>query len=134
MKYFSCNTRVNRRCHVELTLDMGGYDIEAELFQPLQTLLDQCKGAKSMSRYVALWFLKSIGLTIQFRKLTKRLEELIQDSMAVKSHLIPQMKTLCNSVAELVNFGISVRGSLRSQLFNHLRSFPVGSTNHASPE
>jgi len=41
---------------VELTLDMGGYDIEAELFHPLQTLLDQCKGAKSMSKYVTLTF------------------------------------------------------------------------------
>jgi hypothetical protein len=38
--------------HVEVTLDMGGYDIEAELFQPLQMMLDQCKGAKSMSKYV----------------------------------------------------------------------------------
>ena len=32
--------------------------------------------------------------------------------MALKSNLIPQMKTLCNSVAELVNFGISVRNAL----------------------
>jgi dynactin 1 len=35
---------------VEVTLDMGGYDIEAELFQPLQTMLDQCRGAKSISK------------------------------------------------------------------------------------
>ena len=35
---------------LEVTLDMGGYDIEVELFQPLQTLLNQCKGAKSLSK------------------------------------------------------------------------------------
>ena len=109
---------IDRHRYVEVTLDLGGYDIEAELFEPLQTLLNQCKGAKSMSKYVASQWLRKLGL-IRFRKLTKRLEELIQDSMAVKSHLIPQMKTLCNSIAELVNFGISVCGPLLSQLFNN---------------
>lgn len=83
----------------DVALDMGGYDIEAELFQPLQMMLDQCKSARSMSK-----------------KLTKRLEDLIQDSMALKSHLVPQLKMLCNSVAELVNFGIS----LAQQIMPHL--------------
>jgi dynactin 1 len=40
--------------NVEILLDMGGYDIETELFRPLQSLLDQCKGAKSLSKYVTL--------------------------------------------------------------------------------
>jgi hypothetical protein len=71
----------------------------------------------------------------RFRKLTKRLDELIQDSMAVKSHLIPQMKTLCNSVAELVNFGISVRDALvQVNCLMTYVSFLVGPTNHASPQ
>lgn len=39
--------------NIEILLDMGGYDIDTELFQPLQSLLDQCKGAKSLSKYVA---------------------------------------------------------------------------------
>lgn len=70
-----------------------------------------------------------------FRKLTKRLEDLIQDSMALKSHLVPQLKMLCNSVAELVNFGISVRDSfLQSRYFNAYVPFSVGSTNYASPQ
>jgi uncharacterized membrane protein len=33
----------------------------------------------------------------------------MEDGTVLKAHLIPQMKALCNSVAELVNFGISVR-------------------------
>jgi dynactin 1 len=42
------------------------------------------------------------------RKLTKRLEDVIQESSALKSHLVPQLKTISNAVPELVNFGISV--------------------------
>ena len=42
------------------------------------------------------------------RKLTKRVEDLTQDSMALKPHLIPQLQALNNTVPELVNFGISV--------------------------
>lgn len=34
----------------DATLDMGGLDIESELFEPLQKLLNQCKGAKTLSR------------------------------------------------------------------------------------
>ncbi|RDB28736.1 Dynactin, isoform [Hypsizygus marmoreus] len=83
----------------EVTFDMGGYDIEKELFEPLQSLLDLCKGAKSLSK-----------------KLNKRIDELIEGSNALKAHLIPQMKALTNFVAELVNFGIS----LAQQIMPHL--------------
>ncbi|PFH49823.1 hypothetical protein AMATHDRAFT_4583 [Amanita thiersii Skay4041] len=83
----------------DVVLDTGGYDIESELFSPLQNLLDQCKSAKVLSK-----------------KLTKRVEDLIQESAALKSHLIPQMKGLANSVSELVNLGIS----LAQQIMPHL--------------
>ena len=42
------------------------------------------------------------------RKLTKRIEDLTQDSMALKVHLVPQFQALNNTVPELVNFGFSV--------------------------
>ncbi|KAJ7508441.1 dynactin [Mycena galericulata] len=74
----------------ETVLDLGGFDIDTELFEPLQRLLDQYKGAKALSK-----------------KLTKRLEDLTRDSAALKAHLVPQMKALSNFVPELVNFGIS---------------------------
>ncbi|KAJ6591757.1 dynein associated protein-domain-containing protein [Mycena vulgaris] len=83
----------------ETVLDLGGFDIDTELFEPLQRLLDQYKGAKALSK-----------------KLTKRLEDLIQDSTALKSHLVPQMKALSNFVPELVNFGIS----FAQQIMPHL--------------
>jgi dynactin 1 len=35
---------------VDTVVDMGGMDIDIELFQPLQRVLDQCKAAKTMSR------------------------------------------------------------------------------------
>jgi dynactin 1 len=50
--FLHCNQQLIIVIRVEVTLDMGGYDIETELFQPLQTMLEQCKGAKSMSKYV----------------------------------------------------------------------------------
>ncbi|KAF8899310.1 dynein associated protein-domain-containing protein [Infundibulicybe gibba] len=83
----------------DAVLDMGGYNIETELLAPLQGLLDQCKGAKVLSK-----------------KLTKRLEDLVLDNSALKLHLVPQMKGLNNFIAELVNFGIS----LAQQVMPHL--------------
>ncbi|KAF8893676.1 dynein associated protein-domain-containing protein [Gymnopilus junonius] len=84
----------------DAVIDMGGYDIEQELFEPLGVLLNRCKSAKTLSR-----------------KMIKRLEDLAQDSSAVKPHLIPQMKALSNYIAELVNFGIS----LAQQIMPHLK-------------
>ncbi|OAX37534.1 hypothetical protein K503DRAFT_850414 [Rhizopogon vinicolor AM-OR11-026] len=83
----------------DVILDMGGYDPEEELIEPLQKLLEQCKSAKVLSK-----------------KLAKRLEDVIQESSALKSHLVPQLKTLSNAVPELVNFGIS----LAQQVIPHL--------------
>lgn len=34
----------------DVVLEMGGYDPELELFEPLQKLLDQCKSAKVLSK------------------------------------------------------------------------------------
>ncbi|KAF9055788.1 dynein associated protein-domain-containing protein [Panaeolus papilionaceus] len=83
----------------DIVVDMGGYDIAAELFEPLAALLNRCKAAKTHSK-----------------KMIKRLEDVAQDSAAVKPHLINQMKALSNYVAELVNFGIS----LAQQVMPHL--------------
>ena len=43
-----------------------------------------------------------------FRKLARRLEELTQDSAALKALLLPQLQALNNEVPELVNFGFSL--------------------------
>ncbi|KAJ7068484.1 dynein associated protein-domain-containing protein [Mycena amicta] len=91
----------------ETVLDLGGHDIESELLQPLQRLLDQYKGAKALSK-----------------KLTKRMEDLIQDSAALKGHLVPQMKGLSNFVPELVNFGIS----FAQQIMPHLSDVRANKT------
>ncbi|OCH92962.1 dynactin [Obba rivulosa] len=72
-------------------LDMGDLNPEEEFFNPLQRLLDQCRGAKVLSK-----------------KLTKRLEDLAQDSAALKAHLVPQLQALTNISPELVNFGFSL--------------------------
>ncbi|GJE89651.1 dynactin [Phanerochaete sordida] len=80
-------------------VDLDGVDSQAEFFEPLQKLLDQCRAVKVLTR-----------------KLAKRLEDLIGDSAAAKAHLVPQLKSLSENVPELVNFGFS----LAQQVMPHL--------------
>ncbi|KAI0701257.1 dynactin [Cerioporus squamosus] len=75
----------------DVAVNLGAIDPEADFFGPLQKLLDQCRSAKVLSK-----------------KLTKRVEDLTQDSMALRPHLVPQLQALNNTVPELVNFGISL--------------------------
>ncbi|KAM5535272.1 hypothetical protein V8D89_011078 [Ganoderma adspersum] len=75
----------------DVALDMGGVDAQGEFFEPLQKALDLSRSAKVLSK-----------------KLIKRVEDLTQDSMALKAHFVPQLQTLTNTVPELVNFGISL--------------------------
>ncbi|KIM47423.1 hypothetical protein M413DRAFT_439091 [Hebeloma cylindrosporum] len=84
----------------DVVIDMGGYNIEEVLFDPLGVFLTRCKSAKTLSK-----------------KMIKRLEDLAQDSSAVKPHVIPQMEALNNFMAELVNFGIS----LAQEIMTHLK-------------
>ncbi|KAI0808086.1 hypothetical protein C8Q74DRAFT_1380692 [Fomes fomentarius] len=66
------------RTSVDVEVNLGSVDPEADFFEPSQKLLDQCRSAKVLSR-----------------KLMKPVEDLTQDSMTLKSHL-------------LVNFGFSL--------------------------
>ncbi|ESK85145.1 dynactin [Moniliophthora roreri MCA 2997] len=91
----------------DVVLDMGGFDINTELLEPLQMLLNKGKSAKNVSR-----------------KLTKRLEELTRESSALKEHLLPQMEGLSNKVGDLVNFGIS----LAQQTIKHVADARSAST------
>ncbi|EIW87309.1 hypothetical protein CONPUDRAFT_161877 [Coniophora puteana RWD-64-598 SS2] len=83
----------------DVTREMGELDPEKELFEPLQSLLEQCKGAKVLAR-----------------KLTKRVEELISENSALKTSLMPRLTALSNGVPELVNFGID----LAQQVIPHI--------------
>ena len=48
---FVCRiSRMSLTLPTEITFDMGGYDIDAELFTPMQKLLDQNKPAKNTAR------------------------------------------------------------------------------------
>jgi hypothetical protein len=41
---------INYSISIDVVLDMGGYDPEEELIEPLQKLLEQCKSAKVLSK------------------------------------------------------------------------------------
>lgn len=66
-------------------------------------------------------------LTRGSRKLTKRLEELTQESAALKPQLIPQLDALVKKVPELVDFGITV-SALRTCLRSYLHSICTACT------
>lgn len=92
-------------------------DPDAEFFAPLQKLLDQCRATKVLTRLVISPVTRHRNkLTRYPRKLAKRLEDLIQDSGAVKALLVPRLKSLSENVPELVNFGFS----LAQQVMPHL--------------
>ncbi|KAH9926495.1 dynein associated protein-domain-containing protein [Fomitopsis serialis] len=71
----------------DVEVDLGELEPNAVFFEPLQRLLDQSRSA---------------------RKLTKRLEDLTQDSSALKAQFVSQLQGLANLTPELVNFGFSL--------------------------
>jgi len=102
--------------YLDAVLDLNGYDVLTELLEPLQKLLDQCKSAKILSRCEKFSFFLTVYPKCCHRKLVKRLDDLIQESAALKASIVPQLQALSNPVAELVNFGISVRCSVLFRL------------------
>lgn len=116
---------------LDVVLDLSGYDVVTELLEPLQKLLDQCKSAKVLSRYAEFLFLFDGLLKCCNRKLVKRLDDLTQESAALKASIVPRLQALSNPVAELVNFGISVHCSVlfhKSQLM--LTSYEARAADH----
>ncbi|KAI0684674.1 dynactin [Cytidiella melzeri] len=83
----------------DIESDFGGLDPKFDFFEPLQRSLDQCRGVKVLTK-----------------KLTKRVEDILQDTSALKAPLIPQLQGLTNVAPELVNFGFS----LAQQVMPHL--------------
>ncbi|VDC06717.1 unnamed protein product [Peniophora sp. CBMAI 1063] len=75
----------------ELASDLAGLDPQKEFFEPMQRVLDHTKSAKTLSK-----------------RLTRRIEDLILDNSALKSHLVPELQAVTNHTAELLNFGISL--------------------------
>lgn len=47
---------------LDVTFDMGGYDPNTDLFEPLQKLLDQCKSAKVLSKYATTSFIQQVSV------------------------------------------------------------------------
>jgi dynactin 1 len=95
----------------DMVIDNGGADFDTDLFSPIQNVLQKVKSAQAQSRHVSsdsafLYHAKSSCCT---RKLTKRLEEVVGDSAAIKPHFIPKMNAINELLPELTDFAISVR-------------------------
>jgi dynactin 1 len=55
-----------------------------------------------------------MGLDGLCRKLTKRVDDLIEENAALKQHLLPRLVALNDLMPELTNFAIQVSGLLKS--------------------
>jgi len=78
---------------------MGSEELETELVVPLQRILDQCRNVRTVAR-----------------KLVKRVEDLTNDSSALKSIFIPRLAHLtgANGLMELaLKFGVQLAQQVR---------------------
>ncbi|KAG1884496.1 uncharacterized protein F5891DRAFT_990231, partial [Suillus fuscotomentosus] len=78
--------------------------------------MSACMASSWPARFLTLCSSGNGVRDIHGMKLTKRLDDIIQESSALKSHLVQQLKNLSNAVPELVNFDIS----LAQQVIPHL--------------
>ncbi|KAI0271447.1 dynein associated protein-domain-containing protein [Gloeopeniophorella convolvens] len=91
----------NGMLQADLARDLGSLNPEESFLEPIQKSLNQCKNAKAFSKQVFSAYRMAL-------KLVKRLDELAHDSSALKVHLVPHLEALCNTVSEMVNFGIQL--------------------------
>jgi dynactin 1 len=80
---------------------MGDEELEVELIVPLQKILDQCRSTRTVSR-----------------KLVKRVEDLINDSSALKAVFIPRLQHLVGLMALALNFGVNMAQQVRGYLLD----------------
>ncbi|KAG8700816.1 hypothetical protein FRC11_012636, partial [Ceratobasidium sp. 423] len=83
----------------DTVLEYGDLDIDRTLFEPMTQILEQSKSAK-----------------IAFRKLVRRVEDLIQDSSALKTDLVPKLTALTTSMIKGCDFGIQLAQRIGSYL------------------
>ncbi|KZT73394.1 hypothetical protein DAEQUDRAFT_762303 [Daedalea quercina L-15889] len=88
----------------DVEIDLGELEPNVVFFEPLQRLIDQSRSARVLSK-----------------KLAKRMEELTQDSSALKTHLVPQLKAITDLTTELVNFGFSLAQEVGPYLDDKVR-------------
>ncbi|QRW00779.1 Dynein associated protein [Ceratobasidium sp. AG-Ba] len=72
-------------------VEYGDLDVEQTLFEPMAQVLEQSKSAK-----------------VAFRKLVRRVEDLIQDNSALKGPIIPKLSALTTAMVKGCDFGIQL--------------------------
>ena len=85
--------------HSDIDNEMGDEELETELISPLQKLLDQCGHVRTVAR-----------------KLVKRVEDLTNESAALKAEFIPRLSHLTggSGLMELaLKFGIQLAQAIR---------------------
>lgn len=90
-------------CILSLDIDneMGDEELEVELIVPLQKILDLCRSTRGVSR-----------------KLVKRVEDLINDSSALKAVFVPRLQHLVGLMALALNFGVNMAQQVRGYLLD----------------
>ncbi|KAJ1310514.1 hypothetical protein OPQ81_007245 [Rhizoctonia solani] len=83
----------------DTVLEYGDLDIDRTLLDPMAQILEQSKSAK-----------------IAFRKLVRRVEDLIQDSSALKTDLVSKLTALTTDMIKGCDFGIQLAQRIGSYL------------------
>ncbi|KAG8679840.1 hypothetical protein FRC08_016710 [Ceratobasidium sp. 394] len=83
----------------DTVVECGDLDVDQTLFEPMAQVLEQSKSAK-----------------VAFRKLVRRVEDLIQDNSAIKGTILPQLTTLNAAMVKGCDFGIQLAQRIGSYL------------------
>ncbi|KAG8695388.1 hypothetical protein FRC09_009176 [Ceratobasidium sp. 395] len=83
----------------DTVVEFGDLDVDHTLFEPITQVLEQSKSAK-----------------VAFRKLVRRVEDLIQDNSALKGTIIPKLKALNDAMVKGCDFGIQLAQRIGSYL------------------
>ncbi|KAG9118459.1 hypothetical protein FRC07_007022, partial [Ceratobasidium sp. 392] len=75
----------------DTVVEHGDLDVDQTLFEPMTQVLEQSKSAK-----------------VAFKKLVRRVEDLIQDSSALRGTIIPQLTALNSAMVKGCDFGIQL--------------------------
>ncbi|KAF8682303.1 Dynein associated protein [Rhizoctonia solani] len=83
----------------DTVLEYGDLDIDRTLLEPIAQILEQSKSAK-----------------LAFKKLVRRVEDLIQESSALKLDLVPKLTALTTTMIKGCDFGIQLAQRIGSYL------------------
>jgi dynactin 1 len=95
----------------EVIVELEDLDLDSQVLSPMNDILDASRSAKAASRFAPIFVTKALCRTVlpPRRKISKRIEDLLRESAALREDAIPQLSSLAETVTKATDFGIQVR-------------------------